>query len=452
VTTDSPAAIDAVRARSRGALPLLAALAAAGAILLAVYPGFMSYDSLRALEEARTAVRGGDYPPFVSYVWRALDLIWPGPALMLFVQNFLLVLAFASILRKLGYPPLGIGAGVAVFCLVPPILGPMLVVWKDIGASACLCAAVACFLAAEGAARRRLAIGLGITMLFCGAAYRWNAVTAVVPLAAWFAWSGGFSGMRRASALVAGGTMFVGVALVVGVVDGYRFPDFVRLPGPLGIRRIMINDLAAMSALTGKDLVPRNGAAARDDAVEYFRRIDDPRHLDLVAARDTEGRLAAAFTVPEPIVRASYFAAIRDEPRAYVKRRTAVFRLLVGLDGERTYMPTHVGIDANDLGLDQRPTWLTRFVVAYVWVASATPLGKPWFWYLLGAGALVVALVRPGAHRAVAVAAAASGAFYLVPLYFVTPAVDVRYNHWSLVCASIVVAIALAPRRVECAA
>src|SRR5262245_18344091 len=132
-------------------VPVLIALVMATFILVAVRPGFMSYDSVRALEEARTAVRGGDYPPFVSYVWRVFDWIWPGPPLMMLAQTFVLLLAFASILRTLGSRRYAIAIGVVLFCLVPPILGPMLVVWKDISVSACLTAAVACSLASARA-------------------------------------------------------------------------------------------------------------------------------------------------------------------------------------------------------------------------------------------------------------------------------------------------------------
>lgn len=70
------------RSRPGLILPLALAISSASAILLAVYPGFMSYDSLRALRDARGSVGGGTYPPFVSYVWRVFDWIWPGPALM----------------------------------------------------------------------------------------------------------------------------------------------------------------------------------------------------------------------------------------------------------------------------------------------------------------------------------------------------------------------------------
>jgi len=424
--------------------PVLAATATATFILVAVWPGFMSYDSLRALEEARTAVRGGDYPPFVSYVWRVLDWIWPGPPLMLFAQNFVLVLAFAAILRTLGYPVYAIVAGTILFCLIPPILGPMLVVWKDISVSACLAAAVACFLASEGSPRW---IAGGVIMLAAGGAFRWNAITAIVPLAAWFAWERGFGALPRGRAIVAGVAIVAGIAVVVAVLNSYRFPDFSRLGSPNGPKNVMIHDLVAMTGSTGRHLVP---GPVHDDEIEYFRRIDDPRHVERVDANDPEERVQRLFETADPIVRMAFLSALREEPAAYFQRRTAVLRELIGATDAHTFMPTHPFVDANTLGVTHYPTALTWRLTDYIWNESAKPFGKPWFYYLLGALALMVALWRPGTReRAAALAIGASGFCYLGALYFVTPAADVRYNHWPLVCATILVAIALSPRRVK---
>src|SRR6266542_1629933 len=310
----------AVQPGARLPVPTLAALAAASVILIAVYPGFMSYDSVYFLHEARTAVQGGDYPPFVSYVWRVLDAIWPGPALMLFAQNFLLVLGFATILRTLRYSGPSIVAGVALFCVAPPLLGPMLVVWKDVDVSACLCAAVACFLVADGAPKPRLAIVAGIVLLFAGAAYRLNAISAVVPLVAWYSWRRGFIGLPRRRASTIGVSTFAGIVLAVVVVNGYRFPDLERLPSPGGLKNVMVHDLVAMSALTGKSLVPETTPPSiTDDQIEYYRRIYDPRHVNLVMANDREGRIEKFFHVKDSVVYSAFLAAIREEPEAYAR-------------------------------------------------------------------------------------------------------------------------------------
>src|SRR5262249_12072294 len=160
----------------------------------------------------------------------------------------------------------------------------------------------------------------------------------------------------------------------------------------------------------------------------------DPRHVGRVDAGDHEMRVERLFHMPDPIVRAAFLSAIREEPDAYFQHRTAVLRALTGITEGRTFMPTHAYVDENALGITHRPTQLTWRLTDYIWEASATPFGKPWFYYLLGVIALAVALWRFGAReRAAALAVATSGLFYLGPLYFVTPAADIRYNHWPLV-------------------
>jgi hypothetical protein len=438
-----------VEIRSPAAIPIVLALLAAALILLAVYPGFMSYDSVRALHEARTGVVGGTYPPFVSYVWRVFDFIWPGPALMLLVQNFLLVASFAAVLRAAGYRSAAITALVATFCVAPVILGPMLAVWKDVAVSACFCAAVACFLLSEHAANPRAAIIAGVAALFCGAAFRLNAMSAVVPLVIWLCWQRGFQGWQPRTSIAVGAAIVVAIASAVVVVNRYRFPDFTPLQPSDGAKSIMIFDLAAMSAETGRNLMPDAGPVSEAaDLIDYLRRIHDVRHNELVAANDVEGRLGAFFAVPEPLVQAAYFETLRREPRAYLERRWLVFRELVGLTGGPTFYPTQVGVVPNDEGIVHRPTRLTARVLDYIWAASHMTLGKPWLYYLLGTIALAIAVARrKNVLCAAALAVYASGALYILPFFFISPAADVRYNHWSVVCMFIAMALAAAPSR-----
>jgi len=437
------------RARTRVRLPVsfILALIAAGTILVAVYPGFMSFDSVLALHQARTAVSGGDYPPFVSYVWRVFDFIWPGPALMLSVQNFVLVLSFAAIMRTFGYRTPIIVVAVAIFCLTPPLLGPMLVVWKDVAVSASLCAAVFFLLAAKRAPNPHLWTGAGLAMLFCGAAYRMNAIAAVLPLVAWLSYDGIFSRRGRARAFAAGVAALAGIALAVFIVNGYRFPSMVRFPAPFGIENVMAHDLAAMTAMTGKNLMPASGRhPSSDDSVEYFRRIQDPRHTNFEKANDKEGRLWTVLGLPRTVLYAAFVSAVRSEPQEYLARRYAVFRELVGLTDGPTYMATYVGIDANDEGITHRPSQLTARVLDYIRNESYSTLGKPWFYYLLGTIALAISVVRRrSVSCATAVAVYSSGALYVLPFFFITPAADVRYNHWSIVCMFIVIAAACRP-------
>jgi hypothetical protein len=431
--------------RSRTLFAFIVALVAAGAILFAAYPGFMSFDSFLALHEARTVVTGGDYPPFASYVWRIFDAIWAGPSLMLFAQNFLLILSYATVARLLGVRSGFIAAGVVLFCLAPPILGPMLVVWKDVGVSACLCAATACVLALEPASNRRFMIAAAIMLLFFGAAYRMNAITAVLPLTIWLFWRGAFAKRDRNTVLAASAATFVVIAAAVVVVNGYRFPSLTRLPVPVVFRHVLIHDMAAMTAFTGKNLLPTSGET-HADAAEYFRRIYDPRHINIEFANDREGRLWSAFSLPATLVYSSFLSAVRTEPRAYIARRIAVFREIVGAKDGPTFIPTHPGVDANDEGVSYHPTRVSEATIAYIIYSRDKVFGKPWFYYLVGTVALAIVIMRRDKIAySTAIAVYASGAFYLLPLFFIAPAADTRYNHWPIVCMFIVVAAALRP-------
>ena len=112
------------------------ALAIALLFSAASYPGFMSFDSVEALRQAREGIEGSQYPPFGSYVWRILDWIWPGPTLMQFFQNCTLLMSFAWILNNIGWPWFLRLVILTLFALMPPIAGTMLVVWKDIAVAA----------------------------------------------------------------------------------------------------------------------------------------------------------------------------------------------------------------------------------------------------------------------------------------------------------------------------
>jgi hypothetical protein len=349
----------------------------------------------------------------------------------------------------LGHRSLVIVLGVAVFCLAPPLLGPMLVVWKDVALSACLAAAVACFLAAERARKPLPAIAVGVAMLFIGAAYRMNAIAAVLPLLLWVAWQGRFSGGQRGRSLIAGLLVFVGIGVAVTVVNGYRFPELSPLtPNPL-VQSMMIHDLVGMTAVSGRDLMPATPQTpAAADTVAYLRKIYDPRNVNLIVANDSEARLKRYFAVPVPALRAAFLMTVAREPRTYLEHRNAVFRELIGLAGEPTVMATHPAVDNNDEGVKYSPGPMTAYVLDYIRDESYALDGKPWLYYVLGTTALAIAVLRGKAvHRTVAVATYTSGALYLLSFFFLAPAADVRYNHWSIVCMFIVIAVAVAPRR-----
>lgn len=436
------------------------ALAVALMVLWAVYPGFMSYDSLHALREARGAVQGGDYPPFVSYVWRVIELVAPGPAPMLFLQNLMLMMALAAFFVLAGVGAVGSLIGLTLIALAPALLGPMLVVWKDVALSACFgsAAAVLFMLQMRRASRPQLAFLVAVGLIFCGMAYRLNAAPGALPLLVWAfhlkcnlavatARQGGSA--RRAAVVLAGGVLLTAVlSTLVVVVNGYRLPDLSPLGANSSLRSIQFYDLVGITARSG---VSAFGVPGVDEAtvVQQSQSSFDPRHLNITLDADKSGLfLRYLRETPPDGVGAAWRRAVSSHPATYLAHRWGVFRELVGLAPREVFYPTHGTIDANEYGYTQQPGWASRGLLSWISRACGQPslaglTCRSWPYHLAGlVAALVCVLVGSPAHRMTALAVYASGIAYLLPQFVVTPAADLRYTHWSVLASLLVCVIA----------
>ncbi|MBK6004583.1 hypothetical protein JJB11_00645 [Ramlibacter ginsenosidimutans] len=416
---------------------------------VASYPGFMSYDSLEALRQARSHVEGSQYPPFGSYVWRVLDWIWPGPSLMQLFQNALLLGSLVWILHSLRWNPIAQVVTVIAVAALPPLTGTMLVVWKDVAMAAFYAAGFAALVHARlRALPGKIWIAFGVLLLFCGMAYRFNAASGALPLLIYAVWvARARSGRREIVRAALGGTGLVLVLFVlVLVVNSFRFPSMERLERNTNMDGIMRYDLIGISRFSGESVTPARDGGMVD--VAYLRKIYDPRHVNITAANDVEHRVA----VQEPGEIARYWvAAIRQHPGDYLRHRAAVFREYIGLHRHEPFYVTHPSVDENKLGISHTPNALTPVAVGYVWKARYSILERAWVYYVAGLLSLVVFLPKRNRRFAgEAVAALGSGLLYLAPMFFISPAADVRYNFWSiwgaLLCLVFVVSSLLAAR------
>src|SRR6187551_3493672 len=109
------------------------AILAIGWLLFLVYsfPGFMSYDSVWQLSQARGLEPINDWhPPLMTFVWRLLDWFIAGPFLMLVIQSLTFLLGLYVVLKQ--FMRARRAAIVAVLTLLlPQNLIVMAVIWKD---------------------------------------------------------------------------------------------------------------------------------------------------------------------------------------------------------------------------------------------------------------------------------------------------------------------------------
>ncbi len=403
---------------------------------VASYPGFMSFDSLEALRQARGTVEGSQYPPFGSYVWRLFDWLWPGPTLMQIFQNGMLMLSLAFIAQRLRWPVLVQVVALGLFALAPPITGTMMVVWKDVAVAAFYIASFTILLASSmrEPGKRGGMLALAIVVAFCGMAYRFNAASGAYPLfvyAFWLGLGGRWIAGGWGRCLLAGAALVLTLFAGVWCINSYRFPTFERLERNTNVEGIMRYDLIGISRYAGHSLlVDKNGKQI--DAA-YLAGMYDPRHLNLTGLNDKEKRLSGG-----PTVSMSQWAqAIADYPLAYVKHRLAIAREFISLHRHEVFYVTHPSVDENPFGITHTPNALTAVAVSYVWERRASWYERPWVYYAAALIALAAMRVfRASTYRVEAVVIMSSGLLYLIPMCLITPAADLRYNFWSI-CAAL---------------
>lgn len=417
---------------------LLFALVLAALFTVASYPGFMSFDSVEALRQAREGIEGSQYPPFGSYVWRVFDWIWPGPTLMQLFQNCTLLLSFAWILNNIGWPWLVRLLLLAAFAAFPPLAGTMLVVWKDVAVAAFYMLSFALMFSAsrqEIGAKRGWFLAASVFFLFCGMAYRFNAASGALSILVYAI------GLRQCNhgreikffrSLIFGFAGLLVLFSMVWLINSFRFPEFTRLEKNTNMMSIMRHDLVGISAFSGKSFLRENSGIPV--APEYLKKIYDARHLNITSANDTEKRISHDVSG----LTRQWMAAIAEYPTAYIKHRFSVFSEYVGFHDHEIFYVTHPNVDQNKFGIVQSPNRLTPVFVNYVVSFDRSTVDRAWIYYLFGLLALASTFLQKGfRYRTEAAVALSSALLYLAPMFFITPAGDLRYNFWSL-CGTLV--------------
>jgi hypothetical protein len=116
------------RLRSTSARTILA-IGWLGLVLYA-YPGYMSYDSVLQLTEARSGAYSDVQPPAMAWLWHKVDFVIPGPFGMLVLQSTCL-LAGAYLLLRSFMPVRAAAIAASLLLWFPAVAGVMAVIWKD---------------------------------------------------------------------------------------------------------------------------------------------------------------------------------------------------------------------------------------------------------------------------------------------------------------------------------
>lgn len=431
-------------------------------ILVVCYPGFMSYDSIRMLEEARGQVRGGIYPVMPVYLMRLFDLGGHGPVFMLLAQDFAVLYSVAFFLGLIRCPWFVTPFAMAAMFTLPVILGSMLVVWKDVMTAALMCASLVIMLYARmfpGGNTRAWLKWISLVSLTIGTLVRFNAITATAIIVLY--WLGTFysqwSLRRKACGFL---SIIAAIGLLNALISTYSLPDFRKLERNNLAYAIMAYDLIGISKWTGVSHVPfdmANRPSVQKSSIEDINKIYSP--LGAVAMQQNNVALGKPVQFFPPGYQPSdaisaWLSGIVTNPLAYLHYRWDLFSEVIGATPFATFEPTHFNkIDDNAFGIKFSDRPITDEALEYIQTQSIATWAKPWPLLLISIVATVVILLVPYFTLEIklfALFTSITSAMYLLPFFVLTGTGEVRYSYPSLILSSMVIFAmifgALAPR------
>jgi hypothetical protein len=406
-------------------------------VALPVWPGFFSYDSLLAWEQAVHGVRIGLWPPLHTYLFQLSQGAGAGPGGLLAAQVFLLVLGAVVVIRML-VPSRTLGwllvlLFVAAQVWFPTLLGALIVQWRDVPTASFAVLALALALAG-GRSRSGVLVAIAVLVACLSVGLRYNALLLVAPLLALMVWRP-FLGDRAGR----GVRVLVVVALATGLglawaSTKWRLPDGMALPNPGNFGGTQLFDVIGVSACSGRVFVPAAVTGGQPVSVAQLRQAYDPRHLHHTLA-PRPGAPVLVETDGGGAVADAWRQAVVGEPRCYLEHRAAVFAEQMGMMKTGVFYSTHGGIDTNGLGLALSRPDQAEQVRTYVVRNADDAWRRSWLIYVAAILLVGLSVMRDRRLAPVLGAMTAGAVAYAGILFLVAPAADARYIFPSSILA-----------------
>lgn len=409
------------------------------------YPGYMSFDPIQQLGEARSGDFGDWHPPAMAALWRLVECVVAGPVGMLVIQSGCFLIGAYLLLRRAMSER---AAAVCASCLLlfPSVSAVMGVIWKDSQMAGFLMLGTALVLTA----RRRDRIA-GLAVLLLASLMRHNAFTMTFPLVILlFQWNLEHRGLRR---YAVGAVAWVAITAASFAITArltrhpqytwYRSSGLIDIVGTLRYSG-PLTDEQIHPLLEGLRVVPTH------DLGHAVRRAYNPSWaFDAIWPQDKkffdepqndEERLAVAHAWKNVVL--GHFGA-------YLRYRVDIFIRVLSLGHPPPGSPIYVWFsDVQDpFGSAQRiqhlasPSRLQHGLqVAMIW------LGTTWLFHVYVYLILALALLAFCRRDRTTFALLASGLTGEAALFFAAPTTDYRYSFWLVVVTVMAVMLVVARR------
>ncbi len=401
------------------------------------YPGFLSYDSVVQLREARSGVYSNWHPPVMAALWRCVEHVVAGPFGMLVLQSTAFIVGAYLMLRRYVSPR---WAAILATLLLwfPPVSTTFAVIWKDCQMIGFLMLGTAWLLS-----KRRWIRIAGLAALGLASAMRLNGFTFAFALViGLFVWSNEHRSWRRyLIATVAWLTITWSAQAVNNRLTSeqmYPWHGSVALFDIVGTLRYSppLTDREVLEVLEGTPLIPTEDL--QDKALTAYSPVEG--HFKVI--NDGFFRPPATEAERTALTRA-WKSLVLEHPIAYLRHRWHAFRELLALSN-RAELGVWIGVDGvgADLVRDEPSKLQNRLRGWATWFGSSW-LMRPYL-YLLIIVALLPFCLRE--RERLATALAASALVSEAALFFACPTPDFRYSLWLVPCAFLITVILIATR------
>lgn len=420
------------------------ALLATALVCAISWPGFMSFDSMYALKQAREGIETGGYPPMVSYVWFVCDQLLSGQGGMFILQNALVFFGIVKLGRSLAIGPWRIASAIVIVMLSPMTLGPMLVVWKDVAFAGWLLFAYAYtfdFLRHD----KRSKLCLAVFFITMGSCFRLNGIAAALPALALIACR--LSGIKtplqkngdvmneparldwRNSVLAAGifSSMIVFVFGCVVLSSTWRLPDLKKIDMATGSGWTQMGDLVGISVCAKRNLIPGDfytGTMPMQRIEALYFPEHSQRSFGASPLLDESG-----FVGNQALIDATVAQARKKYWRCYLQHRIQLMKFALGANRGDVFYLTDPNVFPGVQGTELVPTKLTSMVTSYLQMFASAPWSRCIVFGAVASLFWVIAFVGERRQLAIMTLLPLAGSVsYLAASFLILPAADARYN------------------------
>jgi hypothetical protein len=411
------------------------------------YPGFMSYDTLQQLSQAKGVEAYFNWhPPVMAFLWSVGIFVTGKVSSFLIFQMILLwasLLICAIIVYKHThsrfYSTLPL-----VFGFLPFVISISGVIWKDVQmAFALLLASCLAIIARYVGRKSALLFGLigGLCVIYA-LMLRYNAVFAVIPIL--YLLISSFIGRTQIiAAIIAVLLLALGANFALGKLLS------VRESNPTAA--IMLDDVVhtfSKARIEAAKISP----SAKKELLEIKNKCERESvllHALLYCTASERQAQKIQYDHFNDLAQLWKSIFFHNFPN-YIAYRTQTFGIFLASPAPYTYV-MHKGIDPNTLGQQIANPGAASLLNGYVEKFASHDFGfifRPYFWLLAAIGLFIYALKRQAMkYRLAIVCLSLSAAIYILGYVPLVIGADYRYIYWSVIATCLAGLLAAVDRK-----